>query len=755
MALETGCTKITRTSVRGILGGWTRIWQPKKAGRSRCASYRQRMLKSGRTTGPRLRVWGAILSLVAGGLLFVAAPGARASVPLSAVQNLEAVLTGDTAQVSWLAPAAGQAARYQIQAFVDGAYFGTRLSTTPGLTWDHIPFGHSVYFTVVPIGPDGANASTGPTGPVNQTTAIASENTYCPNAGSSDCVVVDSGRPEGTETLPGAGLLHGTVPPGNAYASLLHILHWRISSGNSQEFQDTQAYVPSKDIIDVLSDGWYTATRSCPLLGGTCTAADPWSNWTTYTNWVANQVRQVEATGANPFWEIQGEPEGYPYSKSAPPNRTRVEDEYLYAYEAIKSVDPAARVIGPSINWMYEYSYWPIDMKTFIPFAAANNMKLYALSWHENGADTLTSNPTYQDTPAVIRDEAEEARTLIAENPGIGNPVLFVDENSSAAGLFSPGWEAGYLAEEDLAGLAMAGRSCWPYPGEESDGCYSPNLSQLLDPNGLPLASFWTMADYTSMAGERVWSNGTDLNLDSLAATSSSGVTSILLGSHQTCSYSTATGEYCGQTSAAPPRSTTVNVLVPQAATTAQVSVQEIPDESGAVPDAPPTTTTVQTVTNGLVSITIPAFQDGESYFLTIDPSASTGTFPSDGNVATQTFPASGAPEVTQLIPQSPDVQSTTIMNSFSQPMTLLVTDQYGNPVAGQPVTFIVPSGYASFPSTGSSRATVVTTAYGIAQSPPIRAGGSSGNFSAGAYPNGPTDPTGQSRAWFGLDIRL
>jgi hypothetical protein len=134
----------------------------------------------------------------------------------------------------------------------------------------------------------------------------------------------------------------------------------------------------------------------------------------------------------------------------------------------IKAVNPSACVIGPSIDWEYEDPQAPIDMKTFIPYAAANGMQFTAISWHDN-YDEFDQNPlNYSESPEAVRDQAEEVRELIAENPGIGHPKLYVDENSSAAGNFIPGFAASYLAEEDRAGLAESNRTCWSYPGDSS-----------------------------------------------------------------------------------------------------------------------------------------------------------------------------------------------------------------------------------------------------------------------------------------------
>ena len=49
---------------------------------------------------------------------------------------------------------------------------------------------------------------------------------------------------------------------------------------------------------------------------------------------------------------------------------------------------------------------------------------------------------------------------------------------------------------------------------------------------------------------------------------------------------------------------------------TLTVAVQRIPDATGAMPDAPPTSSQQVVVKNGVVQLGTPAFADGEAYVL-------------------------------------------------------------------------------------------------------------------------------------------
>jgi hypothetical protein len=565
----------------------------------------------------------------------------RAATAPGPVQNLVAQITGDQATLSWQAPANSIVARYQITALLDGNQYGTRIVTPPAtsITWSGIPLGHTLQFDVVAVGSDGANYVSGPSSTNVESAPVTGGNSYCTNV-ASDCVVIDTAVTQGAENHPGSGLLHATGNPGSypspSLVGLLHLSHWRVAAASTSASY-AASEVPPNQLIEILSDAWQI---EYPSLFGQ--AQDPWANWAKYVSFVQSTVQQALSQGIDPYWEIQNEPQSYAYSSLEPANRTRVEQQYAYAYNAIKAVDPNARIIGPSIQWQYENSKWLIDMKTFIPFAAQNNLQFTALTWHDNCCNVDGSTLPYDQSPEVIRDHAQEVEQLISESPGIGKPALYVDENISPSGQFSPGWQAGYLAEEDHAGVAMASRTCWPYPGDTSSqsivaDCFGPTLDTLFAKGTqTPLVSFWVLADYATMNGTKLWSASTDPALSELAVTDGAGTTSILLGRHQTCSGWTAGYGACPVTVPPPPIATTINLLVPSGATSATVQVQELPDTLNAMATAPASALQTVRVSGGVATLTLPAVADGEAYFITVSPNSASGQVPPSGNTTVQ-----------------------------------------------------------------------------------------------------------------------
>ncbi len=90
--------------------------------------------------------------------------------------------------------------------------------------------------------------------------------------------------------------------------------------------------------------------------------------------------------------------------------------------------------------------------------------------------------------------------------------------------------------------------------------------------------------------------------------------------------------------------------------------------------------------------------------------------------------------------------QNTILSTSFAQPLQVLVTDEYGNPVSGNSVSFNVPGVGPS--GTFNASSTVLTNSQGIATSPTLTANAVTGNFSVTALAAGVTAP-----ATFGLTV--
>ena len=432
------------------------------------------------------------------------------------------------------------------------------------------------------------------------------------------CVTVATTKPGQALVHPSNGFLdsNGPADPGGLLPR-----QWRTNLRTLTETPDSViSQLQGASITDLLSDDW-VETHS--LAGYAFT---PWSDWSGYSQWVTADVQAVEALAAKrgftvSYWDIQNEPfaGGY-YTPSASPPQTEtvanVEEQFLLAYRAIKAADPNARVIGPSlIGWKAgaaDNQVDGIDMRTFLDFCAANGIRFDAFSFHANISYPLEGWYEPDDSPAQpaqIQTDVAQLRSMIAERPSLGNPQILVNEYGSPDTSELPGWNVGWIAALDQAGVAGAGRSCW-------DGC-GPSLDGLLTADGSqPRPAFWVYSFYAHMTGATVPVTSSFTDVTGVASVASDGTISVLLGRHQNCT--SAISLECPSFAAEP---VTVQIQVP-GANSATVTLATIPmgtTEASPLYQLTPSRFTVP-VTNGVVSLSTPALRDGDAVEITVTP---------------------------------------------------------------------------------------------------------------------------------------
>jgi protocatechuate 3,4-dioxygenase beta subunit len=125
----------------------------------------------------------------------------------------------------------------------------------------------------------------------------------------------------------------------------------------------------------------------------------------------------------------------------------------------------------------------------------------------------------------------------------------------------------------------------------------------------------------------------------------------------------------------------------------------------------------------------------------TVPSSPSTDCASGQGSTALPLSNTAGTPST--VVEVSGSGQSTAVGTTFPDPLVVEVTDQYGNPVSGAAVNFVVEAddgAGASF-ATGGSSATVATDADGQATSPALTAGTTAGSFIVVADVSGASEP--------------
>ncbi len=365
---------------------------------------------------------------------------------------------------------------------------------------------------------------------------------------------------------------------------------------------------------------WLNAYNNAPPL--------PWTNWSVYSSFITTTVKNMEASGHQvDYWEVYNEPGGD--NADLGPNSFGSEtpqlllQEFQVAYRAIKAADPAAKVVGPDLPFWTDYpgqwgsGYHGFDMATFLSFAAANNIQLAALTWHEI-SDNAGPNPE-NDTlsPANIISDVNEARALLAQHPSLGQPQIIIDEYGAPEVQKIPGWDVEYLAALTNAGVTLASRSCW-------DGdCFLPDLDGLLLPDGTtPLPDFFDRLVYASMSGNMVATNSSSDTVAALGSYNSKNNTVVgLIGRGVGCMQNLFLCPW-GFLDAANAPATEVNVAmtVPWSSGAATVVLSRI---AGTLPEfgaGAPTTQSIPVAVapaganKGTITFTIPDFADGDAY---------------------------------------------------------------------------------------------------------------------------------------------
>jgi hypothetical protein len=434
--------------------------------------------------------------------------------------------------------------------------------------------------------------------------------------GAAACVTLDATTPLGPENHAGAGF--NALPSGYTNSSLLSSLGTQmykgipsVQSNGLFDWSEWDAAVAAGSRTTlILSDLWavHYAGQERPT---------PWSNWNTYNNWVKTTVGQIVASGRRvDFWDIYNEP-GWTNEYSSSDYQSMTPDDllqqFLNAYQDIRSVDPAAAIVGPSIGDMV-FSPVPAndpvthepDMTTFLNFAAAHNLQLAAVAWHQNGF-----------TPQQIAAAAATTWSMIHARPQLGHPIMFLDEYGAPWDQPIPGWDVGFLAAIEASGISYSVRSCW-------DGCHLATLNGLLINGGqATTAEYFNRVTYARMSGSRLNATSSDPAIVALGSISSSSQQVVaMIGRMAGCAAPSWCQRYGNRLGPAgiQPAMVGVKVVLPWSTAGTKVSLTLDPFVPGASVGAPQTVSpqNISLSPDGagreLLTFDIPSFADGSAY---------------------------------------------------------------------------------------------------------------------------------------------
>jgi hypothetical protein len=508
--------------------------------------------------------------------------------------------------ISW-DPVPGVVRLYVIRATdADAGFSGTlyACATCTGATFRSLTNGRRYSFTV-------AAQNEGGEGPQVRSTTVSPVSGLCPTG---PCVAVDALVPQGPALLRAQGATHG-ITNGTDQRRLvpLHLRSWRGSGGLANYALVAQTRASTTQMI---SDYWFKDNRD-PRGGG----VPPWENWGRYRSYVTNLVQTARSQGWAPtWWDVQDEPDyGLPYPPGVAVTIQNILDIYKNGFEAIKAADPNAKVIGPTLM-----GFLPerdprnpklLDLTTFLQYAAANNLHFDGLVWHETGAGHL--NP-YDWTTESIVNHVDAIRAMLSQWPSLGQPAILLNEYVQYRALTTPGWNAGYIAALERAGVDEANTTC--FAGDPVADCFSGTLDGMLGSDRTtPRPLYWVHVAYAEMTGTRVDVTSSVPYLSGFATSGGGGGPwKVLLGRHQSCT--AGPNPRCDQPSSATPGPTplTVAVNVGGPDRTLQAVVEHIPDVNSTMPAREMGAAQPVPVHGGVARVPIASFADGEAYVVTL-----------------------------------------------------------------------------------------------------------------------------------------
>jgi hypothetical protein len=418
--------------------------------------------------------------------------------------------------------------------------------------------------------------------------------------GGTVCVTVDAAGDRGPALSAANGVSHSLGGVSAALLAPLRLRHARVS-----QLDDLLVALASPATITYLvSDGWSNATG--PSNGGV--PARPWDNWSRYDGWLRFQVLMTKATGTRiEWWEIQNEPYGgyFVPLEWTPYTADQLNQHFLHAYRTIKSVDPTAKVMGPSFD-----KFDANKLRSFLDFAVANDLKFDGYVWH-----ALNARPG--EGPDRLGIDVAEARRLFTERPSLGNPAIFLTEYQSAASMLLPGFAAAWISAIEAADIAGATRTCL-----NNVSCFGPTLGELIDvPTQQPRGGWWVHKFYAEQTGTRLPVTTSRSDVYGFA-TRDADTVRVLAGRAETCH--AAVNKACagGPWAPTPPFAVPLTITGGWASgTQVRVTIERVP--AGAVgPLTAPwaISDTVVTATDGTLRVTLPSVVDGDAWTVVARP---------------------------------------------------------------------------------------------------------------------------------------
>jgi len=562
-----------------------------------------------------------------------AVPSAPTSVSLSVTDG------GARASLTWSNPTTGVPATYDAVTLLDvtnpRAWFAygssARCYGCTSYSFHGLLAGRTYWAAVAPFGPGGAGPAAG------AANTVVADQSPCASRGFEACVSVDLSKAAGPVSHAGAGLLNLGAGVSDTYVAKVAPRWLRYATGTetSPDYSSVRrARSLGASTIENLSDDWTIGHRD-PTTGFT---AAPWQNsWNDWVTFVKAKVSRSIADNAAPsYWQVWNEAGGNTPLMAPADQAAFTPDRQLELYrrtwQAVKSASSSAKV-----TWLATVGFHghadqvdgnpaaglpgQVALDQFLSYLKANNLTIDLLTWHDSGAGSYLTTDGLASSR--IPREVAAARTMLAQ-AGFGSVSIALDEYASPIDHTSPSASLDQLVGIETSGVVGAMRACWwdqdPTGSTATlyDGCNNGMMDNLLTPvlPGLvsqPRASLWVYDAYRQLAGNRLTTSSTSDFVEALASSSSTSSARVMIGRHWTCLPGKLNPSCPTSWMPSPlPANEQVNVSVPNGIWA--INATSILPLWGAVAGPVPKigVPLTATVTNGHLSITVPAVADGE-----------------------------------------------------------------------------------------------------------------------------------------------
>lgn len=196
---------------------------------------------------------------------------------------------------------------------------------------------------------------------------------------------------------------------------------------------------------------------------------------------------RVKTAGLSVQWDIWEEPNWRGWWA---PGKERFFETYAHAYRKLKSLDPDAEIVAPSIN-----RYQPDFLHEFLLYAKKHDVLPDVLSWHEI---------LQVHGPVNLARHVSEVRNFMQEHD-IDIEHIDINEVIPPEQQTNPGIHAWYFAYMEQAGIHGACRACWMDEQQDVYNAWNPMLGGLLThPDGNPRSTWWVYKAYADITGTLV-----------------------------------------------------------------------------------------------------------------------------------------------------------------------------------------------------------------------------------------------------------